>query len=161
MEHCELCKEEGRGLVVAHYKGVPAAQSHTGRAIPPLCWHHKNNKPRPNLSGDPNAQLIADTHEEIARARQGGTTMNDEEETAQEETERRCTRGCGKPPHRGLCKGQTTPRNHRPTVPTPERTGQGTVKLDADHIEVLARVLDKWWEELTPFDKVKVFSGSS
>ena len=41
---CALCKEAGFPNIIAHYKPVPAYQSHTGKAIPALCWDHKNGK---------------------------------------------------------------------------------------------------------------------
>lgn len=54
--YCEPCKQEGRGLIVAHYKGVPASMSHTGKAIPSMCWHHRNNKPLPAISAPPRGE---------------------------------------------------------------------------------------------------------
>lgn len=43
-EVCVPCKEAGFNNILAHYKGTPAGMSHNGKAIPPMCYDHKNGK---------------------------------------------------------------------------------------------------------------------
>lgn len=52
-DYCGPCKGEGRGVVIAHYAGVSAGKSPTGKAIPPMCWHHRFGKPLPAISAPP------------------------------------------------------------------------------------------------------------
>lgn len=39
---CGPCRDAGRPDVIAHTKGLTAGQSQTGKAVPPMCWDHKN-----------------------------------------------------------------------------------------------------------------------
>lgn len=41
---CGPCRDAGRPDVIAHTRGLTAGQSQTGKAIPPMCWDHKNGK---------------------------------------------------------------------------------------------------------------------
>lgn len=43
-EKCSLCADAGFPNVSAAYKGTPAGMSQTGKAIPPMCWDHRNNR---------------------------------------------------------------------------------------------------------------------
>jgi hypothetical protein len=63
---------------------------------------------------------------------------------------------CGRPArHRGRCAGYKPPAR---IIPAIEPTAPGRVFIDAEHVEMLAQVLDRWWGELDPQSKVRIFS---
>jgi hypothetical protein len=74
MAYCEPCKQEGRGLIVAHYQAY--RDSHSGQTIPAMCFYHRRGMkppeiaPAPREPGEASEQLRRATRE-IPRAETG------------------------------------------------------------------------------------------
>jgi hypothetical protein len=60
-----------------------------------------------------------------------------------------CSRGCGKPIHRGECPSGS-PGNYG-------KSG-GKVTIDAEGVRAIVKVVDSWWEALEPVKKVRIFA---
>jgi hypothetical protein len=117
-ERCQMCKELGFPDVLAHYKGTPAGMSHNGKAIPALCWDHKNGKVPKFIKQNAPAEV-----EKVTAPK--GYEVFDPTKAAAEIC------GCGRPlPHKGRCsvrreaqeKPQAPPRPKKKTVPLTRST---------------------------------------
>lgn len=107
-ERCTLCREAGFPNVLAHFKGVSAGMSTTGKAEPPLCWDHKHGKvPRflAETTGNSLEAIVDQTHREIAGQSNGRPPAAI--------APRLCACGCGDPMPEGYSDRLSFIRGHK------------------------------------------------
>jgi hypothetical protein len=110
-ERCEMCKAEGFPDILAHYKGVPAGGSSTGKAIPALCFDHKHGRVRKHLEKLRQERGLGILNQPLTgNARQDAVGLPPPRLSRL----RTCAR-CGSAKHRGSCKGM---KGHH--VPEPQ-----------------------------------------
>lgn len=140
-ERCEMCRDAGFPDILAHYKGVSAGGSNTGKSIPSLCFDHKHGRVPKHLEKLKQEQELRKSKDEPAapapvpdRPTFSGKARQDAKpsriyppEVLVESLPGRpkyevfpnlCSRGCGNHRHRGSCKGMSGVKKASP-MPKP------------------------------------------
>lgn len=177
-EYCQPCKEAGRGLVIAHYRGDPAHK------IPPRCWDCRNGtKPHPLDA----MKVEREAEEEVERALKQARKEVGQEETPTQEEKTMAERGnpckeCGKALRItntcGYCKQcrkdpaidakaranrtGSTPRTATGggrANPTSKRPKEAASVDGSNGVSEQEARLDKFWALLSPAEKAQALSS--